>query len=156
MSSLKFKEFSIDTRRTFSGTIIMMCMHPANERWLYIAIVSRWLGACIHKMIPAFHYYVHHMIYTVKSLIQGAPNPKNINVSRLVLQSVLEIPTGPPVRGRQLWRRTGNFMIIFLQFYASVLRFKPWGPTTFLTEFQTLLVVVFAQSIWCLLWSTPE
>ena len=25
--------------------------------------------------------------------------------------SVLEIPTGPPVRGRQLWRRTGNFLL---------------------------------------------
>ena len=33
-------------------------------------------------------------------------------------QSVLEIPTGPPVRGRQLWRRTGNFLLIFLQFYV--------------------------------------
>ena len=27
---------------------------------------------------------------------------------------VLEIPTGPPVRGRQLWRRTGKFLLIFL------------------------------------------
>ena len=52
--------------------------------------------------------------------------------------AVLEIPTGPPVRGRQLWRRTGNFLLIFLQFYVYDLRFKAWGPTTFLTEFQTL------------------
>ena len=56
----------------------------------------------------------------------------------LLPQSVLEIPTGPPVRGRQLWRRTGNFLLIFLQFYVYDLRFKQWGPTTFLTEFQTL------------------
>ena len=54
------------------------------------------------------------------------------------LHAVLEIPTGPPVRGRQLWRRTGNFLLIFLQFYVYDLRFKAWGPTTFLTEFQTL------------------
>ena len=53
-------------------------------------------------------------------------------------QIVLEIPTGPPVRGRQLWRRTGNFLLIFLQFNVYDLRFKPWGPTTFLTEFPTL------------------
>ena len=44
---------------------------------------------------------------------------------------VLAIPTGPPVRGRQLWRRTGNFLLIFLQFYVCDLRFKPWGPATF-------------------------
>ena len=52
---------------------------------------------------------------------------------------VLEIPTGPPVRGRQLWRRTGNFLLIFLWFYVYDLRFKAWGPTTFLTEFPTLI-----------------
>ena len=53
--------------------------------------------------------------------------------------AVLEIPTGPPVRGRQLWRRTGNFSLIFLWFYVYDLRFKTWGPTTFLTEFPTLV-----------------
>ena len=54
--------------------------------------------------------------------------------------AVLEIPKGLPVRGRQLWRRARNFLLIFLQFYAYDLRFKPWGPTTFLTEFQTLVI----------------
>ena len=57
--------------------------------------------------------------------------------------SVLEIPTGPPVRGRQLWRRTGNFLLIFLWFYVYDLRFKTWGPTTFLTEFPTLQTFQF-------------
>ena len=57
------------------------------------------------------------------------------------LWSVLEIPTGPPVRGRQLWRGTGNFLLIFLQFYVYNLWFKAWGPTTFLTEFPTLPVI---------------
>ena len=56
--------------------------------------------------------------------------------------AVLEIPTGPPVRGRQLWRRTGNFSLIFLWFYVYDLRFKTWGPTTFLTEFPTLNIWV--------------
>ena len=56
---------------------------------------------------------------------------------------VLEIPTGPPVRGRQLWRRTGNFLLFFLQFDVYDFKFKPRGPTTFLTEFQTL-------------WNSPE
>ena len=54
------------------------------------------------------------------------------------MAAVLEIPTGPPVRGRQLWRRTGNFLLNFLWFYVYDLRFKAWGPTTFLTEFPTL------------------
>ena len=57
-----------------------------------------------------------------------------------LVSTVLEIPTGPPVRGRQLWRRTGNFLLIFLWFYVYDLRFKAWGPTTFLTEFPTLRV----------------
>ena len=60
--------------------------------------------------------------------------------------AVLEIP---PVRGRQLWRRAGNFLLIFLQFYVYDLRFKPLGPTTFLTEFPTLrtrnFLLIFLQ-----------
>ena len=32
------------------------------------------------------------------------------------------------------------FLLIFLQFYVYGLRFKAWGPTTFFTEFQTLLI----------------
>ena len=64
--------------------------------------------------------------------------PAVIRLWRFALGAVLEIPTGPPVRGRQLWR-TGNFLLIFLQFYVYNLRFKAWGPRTFLTEFQTLI-----------------
>ena len=41
-----------------------------------------------------------------------------------------------------IWRRTGKFWLIFLQFYVYDLRFKAWGPTTFLTEFQTLLLAL--------------
>ena len=67
---------------------------------------------------------------------RGSPPP---NSGTLSLHTVLEIPTGPPVRGRQLWRRTGNFSLIFLWFYVYDLRFKTWGPTTFLTEFPTLI-----------------
>ena len=55
------------------------------------------------------------------------------------LSAVLETPTDPPVWGRQLWRRTRNFMLIFLQFYVYDLRFKPWGPTTFLLSFKHCL-----------------
>ena len=60
---------------------------------------------------------------------------------------MLEIPTGPSVRGRQLWRRTGNFLLIFLWFYVYDLRFKTWGPTTFLTEFPTLKIGVLLWKI---------
>ena len=52
---------------------------------------------------------------------------------------MLEIPTGLPVQGWQLWRSTGNLLLIFIQFYVYDWRFKLWGPTTFLTEIQTLL-----------------
>ena len=55
------------------------------------------------------------------------------------MYSTLEMPTGPPVRGRQLRRRTGKFLLIFLQFHVHDLGFKARGPTTFLTEFQTLV-----------------
>ena len=34
--------------------------------------------------------------------------------------SVLEIPTGPLVRGRQLWRRTGNFFLFFFNFMLVI------------------------------------
>ena len=53
-------------------------------------------------------------------------------------QTILETCTSLPVWGRQLWRRTTDFLLIFLRFYVYGLRFKVWGPTTFLTEFQTL------------------
>ena len=54
--------------------------------------------------------------------------------------SIDHIYTGPLVRGQQLWRRTRKFLLIFLQFYVYDLRFKVWGPTTILTEFQTLII----------------
>ena len=71
-----------------------------------------------------------------------------------ILYTVLEIPTGPSVRGRQLWRRTGNFLVIFLQFYVYDLKFKAWGPTTFLTEFQTLIVYIDHCSDGGRIWTT--
>ena len=45
-----------------------------------------------------------------------------------------------PVRGQRFWRRTGIFLKKFFRFYVYDLRFKAWGPTTFLIEFQTLIV----------------
>ena len=39
----------------------------------------------------------------------------------------------------QIWRRTGNFLLIFRKFYVYDLRFKVWGPITFLTDFETLI-----------------
>ena len=68
------------------------------------------------------------------SMISIYPSPHTTQ-----FQPVLEIPTGPPLLGQQLWRRTGNFLLIFLQFYVYDLRFKTWGPITFLADFQTLI-----------------
>ena len=62
----------------------------------------------------------------------------------MIIWSVLEIPTGSPVWGRQLWRRTGNFLLIFLQFYVYDLRFKAWGPTTFF-----IFLLSFKHCTWC-------
>ena len=63
-------------------------------------------------------------------------------VSLETLLTVLEIPTGPLVQDRQLWRKTGKFLLIFLQSYVYNSRFKVWGPTTFLAEFQTLITEI--------------
>ena len=52
--------------------------------------------------------------------------------------SVFQITASPSARSRQLWRRTGNFLEDFLQFYVYDLRIKAGGLTTFLTEFWTL------------------
>ena len=62
----------------------------------------------------------------------GPTVPGNKKLSRASVGNSL---TGPPVRGRKLWRRTGNFLLIILQFHVYDLSFKAWGPTTFLTEF---------------------
>ena len=57
---------------------------------------------------------------------QGATTLGRIDRKSPVIgyNAVLEIPTGPPVLGRQLWRRTGNFLLIFLQSYVYDLKFK--------------------------------
>ena len=44
----------------------------------------------------------------------------------------------PSTQSRRLWRRTGNFLYNFLQFYVYGLRLKAGGLTTFLIEFWTL------------------
>ena len=64
--------------------------------------------------------------------------------------SVFQITASPSARSRQLWRRTGNFLEDFLQFYVYDLRFKAEGLTTFLTEFWTLpwSAVVCGWSVW--------
>ena len=124
---------------------------------VHASVVTEWPTACLHKSLPRGHQRGNWGEPWMKDLINICPtNPiqvlnlhDNIPDSKIhganmgpiwVLLAVLEIPTGSPVRGRQLWTRTGNFLLIFLQFYAYDLRFKAWGPTTFLTEFQTLPV----------------
>ena len=42
--------------------------------------------------------------------------------------------------GLRPWRRTENFLLIFLQFYVYDLRFKAWGPTTFWLSFKHWLL----------------
>ena len=42
---------------------------------------------------------------------------------------MLEIPTDQLVQGRQFWRRTSNFFVIFLQFYVYDMRFKAFQLT---------------------------
>ena len=91
----------------------------------------------VKKYFMYIRYIQHVVKYKRKSVIETIVEQLFI-VSFLWPQAVLEIPIGPPVRGRQLWRRTGNILLIFPQLYVYDLRFKAWGPTTFLTEFQTL------------------
>ena len=91
--------------------------------------------------------------YKVK--VRGEVKVLSHNLGLTSYQIVLEIPTGPPVRGRQLWRRTGNFLLIFLQLNVYDLRFKPWGPTTFWLSFQHCILwihILVCQSTLLFLW----
>ena len=77
----------------------------------------------------------------------------------VTLGPVLEIPTGPLVRGRQLWRRTGTFLWFFFNFVFMIwdsrhedlhlfwLSFKHWwGPNGAPTL--TLYMLHFSEGIW--------
>ena len=48
-----------------------------------------------------------------------------------------------PRRTTLVMEEDREFLLIFLQSYVYELRFKAWGPTTFLTEFQTLFVWLY-------------
>ena len=103
-----------------------------------------------YKMIPVwvpsltfFHYLLDlelSAIYWLKDVQHQFCSMKGIldYSSTRKWHWLLANSAGPLVQGRQLRRRAGNFLLIFLQFYVYDLRFKTWGPTTFLTEFQTL------------------
>ena len=103
-----------------------------------------WCGCYFECVICKFTLITHIFNISCKTMIfwfqwfTGCIMIKTECWSQDCQRAVLEIPTGQPVRGRQLWRRAGNFLLIFLQFYVYDLRFKAWGLTTFLTEFQTL------------------
>ena len=91
--------------------------------------------------------------YKVK--VMGEVKVLSHNLGPTSYQIMLEIPTGPPVRGRQLWRRTGNFLLILLQFNVYDLRLKPWGPTTFWLSFQHRILwihILVCQSTLLFLW----
>ena len=64
---------------------------------------------------------------------------------------VFQITASPSARSRQLWRRTGHFFKIFLQFYVYDLSIKATGLTTFFVEFWTLLQTtpIFAHRLNC-------
>ena len=65
-----------------------------------------------------------------------------------ILLTVFQITASPSARSRQLWRRTGNFLKKFLQFYVYDLIFKAAGLTTFLVEFWTLLLSLWKYDLW--------
>ena len=91
--------------------------------------------------------------YKVK--VRGEVKVLSHNLGLTSYQIVLEIPTGPLAQGRQLWRRTGNFLLIFIQFNVYDLRFKPWGPTTFWLSFQHCILwihILVCQSTLLFLW----
>ena len=120
--------------------------------------ISHWLGTNLDSvyiavrvdMLSWYHYVVALSAMTTShnrldidihpgnvTCIQNRVK-NHVTLTYYPLRAVLAIPTGLLVRGQQLWGRTRNFLLIFLQFYVYDLRFKAWGPTTCLTEFQTL------------------
>ena len=104
-------------------------------------------GSSVISFSSDNHYYPHLKV------LHGNPQRSQLFFSqgRLLLQpmenwkikirgflpicssTVLKIPTGLPVWGRLLWRRTGNFLLIFLQVYVY----------NFFIEFQTLFFHMF-------------
>ena len=88
------------------------------------------------SIFPFLKYGYKNLTLKIKIKVMGEVKVLSHNLGPTSYQIVLEIPTGPPVRGRQLWRRTGNFLLIFLQYDIYDLRFKPWGPTPFWPSFQ--------------------
>ena len=77
-----------------------------SEKTLYIQsflLLAENLVSHRQKISPNFELANHTHQYTISPL-----------------WAVLEIPTGPRVRGRQLWRRTGNFLLFFFNFMFMI------------------------------------
>ena len=76
--------------------------HCASNIVINLSIPKMWLS----KIWP----------WKYKVKVMGEVKVLSHNLGPTFYQIVLEIPTDQPVRGGQLWRRTGYFLLIFLQF----------------------------------------
>ena len=121
-----------------------MKMAPSQMSWAWS---YGEIGVCGLGLKQRFHSTASQFAYIRWSFNESWYGGNFVMSFVTWFHAVLEIPTGPPVRGRQLWRRTGNFLLIFLWFYVYDLRFKTLGPTTFLTEFPTLIPCVVSHLV---------
>ena len=65
--------------------------------------IEPWKWVCLHGLV----------------ILEGQEQLNTVPVGYSTT-AVLEIPTGPPVRGRQLWRRAGNFCWFFFNFMFMI------------------------------------
>ena len=93
LESVDFIQMFHTAENTYTGT--------------HITFIHPFLPGDMHSHFCTLHSAVWE---THLSSIFPGNNPK----------SVLEIPTGVPVQGRQLLRRTGNFLLIFFNFISMI------------------------------------
>ena len=93
---------------------------------------TRLIIYAVRKRCRVFFYLLWCLFCNICNVFQCVSNNN----------AVFQITASPSARSRQLWRRTGNFLKTFLQFYVYDLRFKAAGLATFLVEFWTLNNVI--------------
>ena len=119
---------------------------------------NNWSWTKLIPRAPCFNVMLWQWLPTHKLLNQSymccCPIDSLINAdpicapNSLTPSSVLEIPTGPPVQGRQHWRRTRNFLLIFLKFLY--LWFEIQGMGTYKHCPSLMLMLYMLLSHWLL------
>ena len=113
-SSFSCRSFSSQREPTVVGSM-KYCSSAYNDngqisRWIWWYISTQNIETIPQKLVrQTFLTRTKHLLW---AQFKNHADPGHLH--RFL--SVLEILTGPPVRGRQLWRRTGNCFLFFFNF----------------------------------------